>query len=365
MKVPYVDLAGQYEAHRSQILSAVDRVMGSGKYILGEEVEAFERRMAEICGTRHCIAVANGTDALIMAMEACDIGPGAEVITTANSWISSASSIALVGARPVFVDVGKDQNMDPSLLEACITPKTRAIMPVHLTGKCADMDPILAIAEKYNLVVIEDAAQAVGAQYHGKCAGGLGHVACFSLHPLKNLNAMGDAGAITTNNDHLARRLRLLGNHGMITRNHHESWGRNSRLDSLQAAILNVRCDLLPDIIKSRRFNASKYRDALSGLVQCPQDALDCMDTYHLFVIQTDQRDALKKYLKSKNISTAIHYPKPIHLQACSRDLGYGEGDLPETEAQAGRILSIPVHQMLTEAQTDYVIEEIKGFFTR
>ncbi len=365
MKVPYVDLAAQYEAQRDVILRAVDETLRSGKYILGEPVQLFERRFAELCGAKHAIGVANGTDALILILRALNIGPGDEVITVANSWISTASSIALVGARPVFVDVGDDLNMDPSSLARAITPQTKAVIPVHLTGKVADLDAIMEIAARHGLRVIEDAAQAVRARYRGRLAGGVGHVASFSLHPLKNLNASGDAGAVTTNDDALAETLRLLRNHGLAARNEVRMWGFNSRLDSLQAAILNAKIDEVDTVIETRRAHALRYRQGLGELVRCPRDAPDCYDTYHLFVIRCDRRDALKDYLKRREISTAIHYPRPIHLQPCVADQGWRRGDLPVTEAQAGRILSLPVHHMLNRDQIDYVIDCIREFYDR
>ena len=363
MKVRYVDLGAQYAAQREKILAALDRAMASGRYILGEEVARFEAAMAKACNVKHCIGVANGTDALIIAMQALDIGPGDEVITVANSWISTTSAIILAGATPVYVDVNDDLNMNPALIEEAITSKTKAILPVHLTGRCADMDKILAIAHAYDLFVIEDAAQAIGASHHGQLAGEMGDVGCFSLHPLKNLNAMGDAGAITTNNDELAAKIRLLHNHGLEDRNNVSRWGHNSRLDVLQAAILNVRMADLDTVIEQRRANAAYYRRRLSGLVICPTDAADCRDTYHLFVIQTRRRDALKAWLSQHQISSAIHYPVPNHLQACCADLGFAKGDLPKTEQQADRILSLPVNQMLEQQQLEHVAQTIRAFF--
>lgn len=365
MNVPYVDLGAQYASHRESILAEIDRVLSSGQYILGEDVARFEARFAELCGVRHAISVANGTDSLIMAMRALGIGPGDEVITAPNSWISSASSIALVGAKPVFVDVRADQNMNPDLLQAAITPRTKAIMPVHLTGKCAEMGPILEIARKNNLHVIEDAAQAVSARYDGKCSGSMGIVGSFSLHPLKNLNACGDAGILTTNDDAFAQNLKQLRHHGLLNRNEVAHWGYNSRLDSLQAAILNVRLPHLPEVIERRRANARLYYERLSSYVMCPQEAPKCFDVYHLFVIQTANRDALQAHLLEKGIHTAIHYPIPIHLQKAAEYLGYKPGSFPVVEKQSKEILSLPVHQNLSLEQVEYVCAEIIGFLGR
>jgi len=363
MKVPYVDLPAQYAAQRDEILRAVDETLRSGKYILGEQVARFEHRFAELCGAKHAIGVANGTDALILTLKALGVGPDDEVVTVANSWISTASSVALLGGKPVFADVQADQNMDPESLRRAITPRTKAVIAVHLTGKTADMDPILEIAAAHGLYVIEDAAQAVRARYRGRLAGSLGHAASFSLHPLKNLNASGDAGAVTVNDDALAERLRLLRNHGLAGRNEVVEWGFNSRLDSIQAAILNAKIGEVDRVIAARRKHARRYREALGGLVRCPDDAPDCFDTYHLFVIQCDRRDALKAFLKERGVSTAIHYPRPIHLQPCVAKLGWGRGDLPVTEAQAERILSLPVHHMLNADQVDYVIDCVRAFY--
>ncbi|CAM2007991.1 DegT/DnrJ/EryC1/StrS family aminotransferase [Acanthopleuribacter pedis] len=363
MKVSYVDLPGQYLQQRQEILDAVDATLRSGRYILGEPVSEFERRFAALCGVQHAVGVANGTDALILALKALDIGPGDEVITAANSWVSSASSIALVGAVPVFADVGDDYNLDPAKLEAAITPRTKAIMPVHLTGRCCDMTAINALAKRHGLAVIEDAAQAAGALFEGKPAGSMSDIACFSLHPLKNLNAAGDAGAVTTHHQHLADRIAQLRNHGLMERNHVAFWAYNSRLDSLQAAILNTKFEKLQAVIERRRHNASRYREQIADLVQCPQPRDNARDTYHLFVIQAERRDELKQFLKEQGISTAIHYPVPIHLQPSSEALGYARGSLPITEAQARRILSLPVHHLLEDEHIDYVASQLRAFY--
>lgn len=363
MRVKYVDLPGQYLQQRQEILDAVDATLRSGRYILGEPVEEFEQRFAALCGVRHAIGVANGTDALILALKALDIGPGDEVITAANSWVSSASSIALVGAVPVFADVGDDYNIDPACIRAVITPRSKAILPVHLTGRCADMTAINAIAREHGLVVIEDAAQAAGAKLGDLAAGAMGDIACFSLHPLKNLNAAGDAGALTTNNDDLAAKLRQMRNHGLANRNQVDFWSINSRLDSLQAAILNTKFAHLNSHIEQRRRHADRYRAGLADLVRCPSARSDAYDTYHLFVVQCAQRDQLKAFLKTQGVSTAIHYPVPIHLQPSSRRLGYSQGTLPVTESQSTKILSLPVHHLLEDAQVDYVIDCIHRFY--
>jgi len=365
MEVPYVDLKGQYLNHREEILQAVDENLKSGQYILGAAVEEFENRFARLCGVKHAIGVANGTESLMISLKIWGLGPGDEVITAPNSWISSASSITHVGATPVFVDVLPDQNINPALIEKAITPKTKALMPVHLTGKMADMDSILTIAQKYDLRVLEDAAQAVGARYQGHKAGSMGHIGSFSLHPLKNLNGAGDGGVLTTNDDSLAKEIRLLRNHGIVDREHIQKWGYNSRLDSLQATILNVRLKYLDQITEARRRNAKIYQERLSHIVECPRDAPGSFDVYHLFVIQTDHREALKKYLESQKIATAIHYPVPIHLYQAAAGLGYKPGAFPVAERQSQRILSLPVHQNLTAEQIHFVCDHISLFLEK
>lgn len=363
MRVPYVDFPAQFASERKLLLAVIDHSLAGGAWILGEEVESFESNLARHCSTRFAIGVANGTDALVLSLKALGIGPGDEVLTVPNSFVATAASIALVGARPVFVDVRHDQLMDPSLLERLVTRRTKAIIPVHLTGKICDMAPILAFAKERGLPVVEDAAQALGAKYRGRPAGSFGRLAAFSFHPLKNLNAAGDAGAIVTDDPALAEKLSLLRNHGLQSRDKALFWGHNSRLDAVQAAILNFRLGNLSKIVARRREIARLYRQALAGVVECPEDGRGSFDTYHLFVIQTDRRDELQSFLKKRGISTAIHYPLPIHLQPAAANLGYRPGDLPEAERQAGRILSLPVHQHLKPSQVEHVAQSILRFY--
>jgi dTDP-4-amino-4,6-dideoxygalactose transaminase len=362
-QINYVDFPEQYQQQKEEILKALDMTLSSGQYILGDEVLKFEKNFAKLCNTQYAISVANGTDALILSLKALDIGQGDEVITVSNSWVSSTSCIALVGATPVFVDVRKDQNIDSKLLEKAITAKTKAVIPVHLTGKCADMAPIIEICEKYKIPIIEDAAQAAGARYHGKMAGSMGILGCFSLHPLKNLNAAGDAGIIVTNEKKLADKLLLLRNHGLKSRNEVLCWGYNSRLDSLQAAILNCRLPHLNSQINQRRNFARIYREKLSGIVYCPLDEPECFDTYHLFVIQAKKRDALQKHLIENGIQTGIHYPTPVHLQPCAKYLGYQKGDFPNVEKQCFQILSLPIHNQLTVEDIHKICQIIISFY--
>ncbi len=363
MKVPYVDFSGQYALEKRKLMAAIDKTLSGGEYILGRQVEDFEKELAALCGAKYALGVANGTDALVLILKALGIGPGDEVITAPNSFVASASCIALVGARPVFVDVKDNQLMDPAKLAKALTPRTKAIIPVHLTGKICDMEAINAFARKHKLHVIEDAAQAIGALRHGKAAGSFGIAATFSFHPLKNLNAAGDAGAVVTSDPALADKIRLLRNHGLKSRNEVVFWGYNSRLDSIQAAILQSRLKNLDKVIAARRRNADLYRKGLSGVVDCPKDERGCQDAYHLFVIQADRRDALQAHLQENGVSTGVHYPVPIHLQAPCKTLGCREGDFPDCERQSLRILSLPIHQYLKPAQIQHVIKSIKEFY--
>ncbi len=364
MRVPYVNFPEQFRQSREETMAAVESVLSRGDFIQGQAVSEFEEAFAKLCGVKFAIGCANGTDSLIMCMRELGIGPRDEVITTSNSWISSASSIALIGARPVFVDVDTDQNMNPALLEKAITKKTKCIMPVHLTGRCARMPEIMAIADKHGIPVLEDAAQAICASVAGIKAGCGGLFGSFSLHPLKNLNATGDAGIITTNDEQRAKKLRMWRNHGMRNRDEIDFWGYNSRLDTLQAAILNVRLKKLPEVIERRRSLAKRYITALNEVVQCPFERDDEFHTFHVFVIQCDRRDELQKFLLEQGVDTKIHYPIPIHLQRAAAELGYKRGDLPETEKQMSRILSLPINQYLSDEQADLVIEKVREFYS-
>ena len=349
-EIPYVNLAAQWHEDRSELLPIIETVLARGIYVGGDEVEQFERAVAKVCNCQYAIALNSGTDALVCALHAMGIGRGDEVITPPNSFIASTAAIVHTGASPVFVDVQPDQNIDPDLIEAVVTSKTRAIMPVHLTGRISNMLAINTIATKYNLAVIEDAAQAIGSRLGGKPSGSLGSIGCFSTHPLKNLNACGDGGFVTTNNEVLGEKIRLMRNHGLLDRNTVEQFGIVSRMDTLQAAILNFRLDRLPDVIEKRRCNAKLYRDVLdSANVFVPPEEDNEFNTYHTFVIQVDRRTDLQEHLHSNNIHTTIHYPVPIHLQPAARNLGYRNGDFPVTEAQSGRILTLHVNQYLEE----------------
>jgi len=362
-RVPYLDLPGQYRASKDEILSAVDRVLERGDYILGEELTAFEKAFADYCGVRHAIGVANGTDAILLALKALGIGPGDEVITVPNSFIATVSPIVFVGATPVFVDIGDDMLMDFQLLEKVLTPRTKAIIPVHLTGRCVPMGPLLELAKRRHLWIVEDAAQAVGAHDGQHKAGAAGHIGCFSLHPLKNLNAAGDGGMITTHDEALAAKIRLLHNHGLQNRDEAAFWGHNSRLDTLQAAILNCRLPRLDAVIQRRREIAALYQQHLSSKVICPQESPQERHTYHVFIVQAERRDALKAHLAQRGVETKIHYPVPIHLQPAAAALGYKRGDFPVCERLADRILSLPIHAGLTDEQVAWVCDAINDFY--
>ncbi len=364
MKVPYINLGLQQANIMKELLNAAERVLGSGQFILGEEVDKFEKSFAELCQTRYSLGVANGTDALILSLKSLGIKEGDEVITAPNSFLASASSIALTGAVPVFADVKEDFNLDPDKVENAITPRTKAIIAVHLTGRPASMDELLEIAKKRGIAVIEDCAQAVGAEYKGKKVGGFGITGCFSLHPLKNLAASGDGGVITTNDEKIYRYLLKARNHGLKNRDECEFWGFNSRLDNLQAALLNIKMRYLDNSTIKRREIAKLYHKELNSLnLILPVEKKYEKSVYHTYIIQTDQRNQLKEYLAGKGIETKIHYPIPIHLQQAAKYLNYKKGDFPITEKQSETILSIPVYPELTNDEVTYIVRTIKEFF--
>lgn len=360
--IPYLDLRRQHAAIKGELLQAISAVIDSADFILGKAVMEFEENLARYCTTRFAIGVNSGTDALFLALKAYGIGAGDEVITVPNSFLATASAVVASGARPVFVDIRTDLNIDPTLIEQQITARTKAILPVHLTGKPADMHPILAIARKHGLRVIEDAAQAIGAEYHGRKVGALGDVGCFSLHPLKTLNACGDGGAIVTNDEAVYHTLIQLRNIGLKNRNASDQWGYNSRLASLQAAVLNVKLRYLEDWTEARRRNASLYAEYLRHGVQVPEEQTFERAVYHTYAIQVDRRAELQQYLLGHGIETRVHYPIPIHLQQAAAALGYRRGDFPVTERAVDRILSLPIDHGLTVDDITYVAEQIRQF---
>lgn len=361
--IPYVNLKRQHAVIKDEILEAVSNVINHANFILGEEVTRFEENIARYCGTKYAVGVNSGTDAMFLSLKAYHIGQGDEVITVPNSFLSTASVVVAAGAKPVFVDVREDMNINPELIEKSITKKTKAIIPVHLTGKPADMEPITEIAETHNLFVIEDAAQAMGAEYKKEKVGALGDAGCFSLHPLKTLNACGDGGIVTTNDERLYKTLIQLRNIGLKNRDESDIWGYNSRLDTVQAAILNVKLKYLDHWTEQRIKNAEYYIKHLQGFVKVPANSEDGKSVYHTFVIQTEKRNKLQKYLEQHGIGTKIHYTIPIHLQRAAQILGYKKGDFPVCEKLVGMILSLPVYQGLTEDELGYVVDNVQSFF--
>ena len=364
-QIPYVNLGAQWQDDRDELLPIIDTVLGSGQYVGGDEIDKFEKNMAELCQVKYAVALNSGTDALTLSLHLLGVGRGDEVITPPNSFIASTAVIVHLGAKPVFVDVLPDQNIDPGKIEAAITEKTKAIMPVHLTGRICDMDPIMMLAEKYNLAVVEDAAQAIGSKYKGKPSGSIGHVGCFSTHPLKNLNACGDGGFLTTNDEKICAKVKSLRNHGIADRDSVDSFGYVSRMDNLQAAILNYRLGKLDDIIRKRRNNAQIYFDTIkTEFVYMTNEKEYEFNTYHTFVIQVEKRDELKDYLLEQGIETAIHYPTPIHLQPAANELAYKLGDFPVIEKQTEMILTLPVNQSLGQSEIERICVTINEFYS-
>lgn len=364
-RIPLVDLRAQHEPLRDEIRQAWDEVLGGMRLFLGPNVQAFEQEFAAYCGVAHAIGVSDGTTALQLALRACGVGPGDEVITVSHTFIATVEAILLVGARPVFVDVNPQTcTMDVEHVEAKVAERTRAILPVHLYGQCADVDPIVEIANRHGLYVIEDACQAHGAEYRGRKAGGLGTLAAFSFYYSKNLGAYGEGGMVTTDDEELARRVRMLRDHGSEQRYHHDSIGLNGRLDELQAAVLRIKLRHLDEWNERRRQNAALYNQALEDVnVITPFAAPYGQHVYHLYVIRTTQRDTLRGWLIGQGIGAGIHYPIPVHLQKACADCGYGVGSLPVTEALVGEILSLPMYPELSEVQIARVVEQICEFF--
>lgn len=361
--VPFVDLPRQFKEHEEELVAIFRKVGLSGAYIMGPELERFEAEAAKACGTKYALGVADGTDALILGLMALGVGPGDEVITVPNSFIASAGAIAAVGAMPVFVDVKSDLNMDPEKIAQVVTPRTKAIMPVHLTGKPSEMDKICQIAEQYKLGIVEDAAQAIGASFDGKKVGSLGDIGAFSLHPLKNLHVYGDGGLITTDNEAYYNEMKILRNHGLENRDVCAKWGMNSRLDSLQAAIGTYKLGKLPEWTAKFREIASQYRDGLQDIVGVPVDGEKEFSVYHNFVIYADDRDQLMKSLAGQGIDTKIHYPVLLHLQPAAASLGYKIGDFPVAEDLATKMMSLPIYPELRQDEIDSVILAIRQFY--
>ena len=366
LSVPLLDLKAQFAPIRDEILAAIARVCDSQQFILGAEVEAFEREISSLLGVRHAIGVSSGTDALLAALMALGVGPGDEVVTSPYSFFATAGCIARVGGRPFFVDIEPSTfNIDVDRIERTLTPRTRAIMPVHLFGQCADLAPILDLAARRGIPVVEDAAQAIGATYRGRVAGTFGALGCFSFFPTKNLGAFGEGGLVTTNDDQLAVRVRLLRNHGAERQYFHRMVGGNFRLDAIQAAVLRVKLPYLSRWTATRQRNAARYRDLFLGSpvasrVGLPGAAGDRTHIYNQFVVRVPHRDTVKEGLRARGVGTAVYYPVPLHIQECFTDLSYRAGELPHAEAAARETLALPIFGELTTAQQSYVVRALE-----
>jgi dTDP-4-amino-4,6-dideoxygalactose transaminase len=356
-----VALREQYERLKPEIDAAIQSVVGRCAFVGGAEVAEFERWFAGYCGVRHAIGVSSGATAIELVLRACGVGAGDEVLIPANTFIATAAAVVMTGARPVFVDVDeRTSNLDPDRLRTAVSPRTRAIVPVHLHGRPAPMQEILDVAA--GIPVIEDAAQAHGARYHGAAAGSLGTAGCFSFYPTKNLGAFGDAGLVTTNDDGLARKLRLLRDHGRVSQYEHAIVGQTARLDTLQAAVLRVQADHLDEWNARRRLAADWYRELLPARIACPDTDSGCEPVYHVFSVRVPGRDAFRAHLDAHGISTGVHYPVPLHLQAAFADFGHVAGDFPVAECLAREIVSLPMHPFLKRDEVQYVAEVASDF---
>jgi dTDP-4-amino-4,6-dideoxygalactose transaminase len=371
MNVPLLDLKLQYATIRDDVRAAIDRVFESQRFVLGDEGHALEAQIAGYCRVKHAIGCASGSDALLLALMSCGVGPGDEVITTPFTFFATGAAITRLGARPIFVDIDRATfNLDPERVGPAINRRTKAILAVHLYGQCADMKLLLEAAEKHDLPVIEDAAQAIGAEDHGRRAGSIGRIGCLSFYPSKNLGGPGDGGMLLTADDEHAARLRALHVHGENRKYHHEMVGINSRLDEIQAAVLRVKFGHLEDWTRARQRRAQQYElmftDAgLNEQLETPHVRAEARHVFHQFVIRVraGERDRLREHLRARAVGTDIYYPLPLHLQNCFRDLGYEKGEFPAAEQAAAETLALPVYPELTDEQQDYVVSEIAEFF--
>lgn len=363
MKIPLLDLKAQYLSIKNEVNGAIKRVLEKQEFILGEEVEKLEKEIASYCSRKYAVGVASGTDALTLSLKALGIREGDEVITAPFTFIATGEAISNVGARPVFVDIDPHTyNIDPALIESEINDKTRAILAVHIYGQCADMDPIMDIAKRHNLKVVEDCAQAIGARYKNRKSGSMGDAGCMSFFPSKNLGGIGDGGMVVTNDKNLADKLRILRVHGSNKRYYHDILGYNSRLDNLQAAVLRIKLKYLDKWIASRQRNAARYNSLLSGIkaVKTPFISDYTIHTYHQYVIKSKERDSLIDFLSKNDIESRVYYPVPLHLQKCYRFLGYPKGSFPNTEEAADNTLALPVYPELKEEDQVKVTSLIK-----
>ncbi|TET46081.1 DegT/DnrJ/EryC1/StrS family aminotransferase [candidate division TA06 bacterium] len=364
MKVPLVNLARQYQNIKSEIDEATSRVLESGRFILGKEVEDFENSLADYMGMKHAISVGSGTDALLLSLRAIGLEPDDEVILPTFTFVSPAEVVALLGAKPVFVDVERDSfNIDVSKIESAVTARTKAIMPVHLYGQSADVDEIKEIVGKRGLHIVEDSAQCVGATYKGSKVPSRGHLGAVSFFPTKNLGCFGDGGAVLTNSDAFAKELRAIRSHGSMRKYEHTKLGTNSRLDAIQAAILAVKLKYLDEWNNRRRETAKRYSAEFSSFVEVPVILEERDHIFHQYTIKCEERDKLIEHFKKKGIACAVHYPRPLHLQPAYSYLGYKEGDFPVSEALSKEVLSLPVYPELTEAEIDAVVDGVKSYF--
>lgn len=368
-----MDLGSQYRKIKKEVLAEIRKVCDSQHYVLGKNVKSFEQEVADYCGSKYAVGVASGSDALLLSLMAAGVGPGDKVITTPFTFFATVGSIAILGAEPVFVDIDpRTYNMDPASLEkrlkARSTKDVKAVIPVHLFGQCADMGPIKRVSKKYGLKIVEDAAQAIGAEYKGKKAGSLGDTGCFSFYPTKNLGGFGDGGMITTNNKSTAEKLRMLRGHGSRKRYYHEILGTNSRLDEIQAAALRVKLRYLDEWQSLRIRNAGRYDElfkkaGLDEKVTLPYVQKENLSVYNQYVVRVPKRDALRERLKEKGIGTEVYYPVPVHLQKCFRHLGLGKGDFPVSEKAAREVMALPIYPELTLKQQKYVVSAIEAFY--
>ncbi len=364
MQVPLLDLRAQYATIKDDVLKQIDEVLDSQRCIGGPKIEELEEKIAALCGCQYAVGVSSGTDALVNSLMSLEIGSGDEVITTPFTFFATIGSIVRVGAKPVFVDIDPTTyNINPALVEAAITERTKAIMPVHLYGQMADMDPIMQIAGQASLAVIEDGAQAISSTYKGKKAGQMGTCGCFSFFPSKNLGGIGDGGMVVTNDKELHHQLFIMRNHGMEPKYHHQYVGGNFRLDPIQAAALLVKLPLLDSWSEARRRNAEYYNKKFEGsVVQTPVISEDCVSIYNQYIIRVPKRDEVFQHLQFSNIGCDIYYPIPMHLQDCFAYLGKGTGDFPEAEKAAKEVLALPVYPELTDEMQDYVADTVLGF---
>jgi len=361
--VPYIELGKEIKFFKKDYLKAFEQVLESGHFIMGPELSNFEKEFADFCKSPFAMGVATGTDALFLVLKSLNLKEEDEVITAPNSFIASASSIALAGAKPVFADISEDGNIDPERLEAAINPNTKVIMPVHLTGRPARMPEILDIANNHGLFVLEDAAQAIGARLNNKKVGSWGDAACFSLHPLKNLRSIGDGGMITTKQEHLHKKLQLARNHGLVSRDQCDFWSHNSRLDELQASLLRIQIRQLEASTEARRKLALRYNKLLKPYVVTPDEGPGEYCVYQTYVIKAEKRDSLQKYLIYNGVEALIHYANPIHMQPAAKYLGYESLDFPQTMKHVSQILSLPIYPSMTQQQQDTVVELIQSFY--